>query len=206
MYFVFLSALFLIPVLLIAGLVYAFRKLSPGKFIVLVLLLIAPPFIAYKSYERDFKLGVVPDALNVSSISYSEEESWGFGPGGNEAGIRTYPIPEAISKKIAENGISYFEAMPPNRKKRKGYWQGVYSNWQETPIKTDKYWKPRKGTNSLNIYDYICRYGFCIDIKPSVVAEANAIVNSPGSYYAYGRNGLIIVNPERNLVLFIYNG
>lgn len=211
MYFI-LAALVLIPITIIAALIYAFKKLSRKQFFLLVLLLLAIPYMAFKIHERSFMLGVVPDALQVTSISYSKEESWGFGPGGNEAGIRVYPLRKEISEKIKEEGISFFETMPPNQKERSRYWQGKYEQWSETPIQPDTRWeltddndKPKK-SSSLNIYDYICRYGFCIDIKPSVVEEANAIVNSTGSYYAYGRVGLIIVSPERNLVLYIYNG
>ena len=57
----------------------------------------------------------------------------------------------------------------------------------------------------FDIYNYICMYGFCIDINPSVAIEANEIFNSEGSYYAYG-HGLIIVSPSKKLVLYMYNG
>lgn len=65
---------------------------------------------------------------------------------------------------------------------------------------------PNEKTKTFNIYDYICAYGFCIDIKPEIVEEANWIINSPGSYYAYGRIGVIIVSSERKMILYLYNG
>jgi len=74
------------------------------------------------------------------------------------------------------------------------------------PYQAGERWKQNKKTRRFDIYDYICAYGFCIDIEPAVVDEANSIVNAAGSYYAYGRIGLIIVSPGKRLVLYIYNG
>ena len=45
-----------------------------------------------------------------------------------------------------------------------------------------------------------------MDIDPDIVSMANSIVNSAGSYYAYGRIGLIVVSPEHKLVVYMYNG
>ena len=142
----------------------------------------------------------------MNSVTYNKEESWGFGPGGNEAGIRIYLLPERISSTIKKQGIEFFYNMPQNRSQDGRRWRGLYSNWKETPIKPDKHWVEKKESGQLNIYDYICRYGFCIDIEPAIVKEANYIINTPGSFYAYGRIGLIVVSPERNLVMYLYNG
>ena len=61
-------------------------------------------------------------------------------------------------------------------------------------------------TGGLDIYDYICAYGFCIEIDEAVRTQAMEIVNSKGNYYAYGRIGLIVVSPSKKLVLYMYNG
>jgi len=73
-------------------------------------------------------------------------------------------------------------------------------------MRPDHHWQPNEKTKKYDINDYICAYGFCIDIEPNVVAEANAMVNGAGCYYAYGRIGLIVVCPRKKLVLYIYNG
>lgn len=160
-------------------------------------MIIASPIAAFKIYERDFKLSVVPDALQVSSISYSEEESWGFGPGGNEAGIRVYPLSGEIANQITKRGIEFFNNLPANKDQKKRRWRGRYGTWNETPVKEE---------GDLDIYDYICRYGFCIEIDDTVVAQATDIINSEGNYYAYGRIGLIVVSPSKKLVIYMYNG
>lgn len=108
-----LLALLLIAAAFVGGLVFVYRKLPKPIFIALIVTLIAVPVARFKIYERRFMLTAVPDALDVSTIAYSKEESWGFGPGGNEAGIRVYPLPERVSKEIEARGIDFFNTMPP---------------------------------------------------------------------------------------------
>ena len=206
MLYIILIGFLLITIAIIVGLVYAHKKIPRSYFLLLIFTLIAGPFAAFKVYERNFMLSVVPDALYVNSISYSEEESWGFGPGGNEAGIRIYPLSEQIANEISQRGIEFFNNLPPNQNQQDRKWRGRYETWSQTPISAHKYWKPKGETKSLDIYDYICAYGYCISINPTVVKEANKIVNSEGSYYAYGRIGLIVVSPSKRLVLYMYNG
>ncbi len=205
MIYIILITLLLTLMAIIAGIVFAYKKLARIYFVLMISILIASPVAAFKIYERNFKLSAVPDALKVSSISYSKEESWGFGPGGNEAGIRVYPLSKEIKNQIARHGIEFFNNLPANKNQQNRGWRGRYESWNETPVKEGKYWK-RKGDVGLDIYDYICRYGFCIEIDEAVVVQAADIINSEGSYYAYGRNGLIVVSPAKNLVLYMYNG
>jgi hypothetical protein len=204
-YFLLVSAV-LIPFVLIGVLIYLHGKLPRITFVLLIAVVLGLPYAGYKLYERKFMIEFVPDVLNVSSIKYSQEESWGFGPGGNEAGILIYPLPENVSSNIKKSGLEYFQRMPVNKNQQNRRWRGRYSDWAETPVKPSQRWSESKQTGRFDIYDYICAYGFCINIKQSVVDEANAIVNSPGSFYAYGRIGLIVVSPEKNLVMYFYNG
>jgi hypothetical protein len=206
MQYIILIVVLLIPIAMIAGLVYAYKKLPRAYFLLLIFTLVAGPFAAFKSYEKSSMLSVIPDGLHITAISYSKEESWGFGPGGNEAGIRVYPLSEQIENEISQRGIEFFNNLPPNQDQQDRRWRGSYEAWSQTPINATKYWQVKEETGKLDIYDYICAYGFCIDIKPAVVTEANEIINSEGSYYAYGRIGVIVVSPSKRLVLYMYNG
>lgn len=204
-YFLIVIAL-LIPIAVVGLLVFAYKKLSAKHFLILIALIAGAPYLTYKLYERAFMLEVVPDAFGVTSISYSKEESWGFGPGGNEAGILIFPLPESVSHRIKDHGMDFFKNMPPNKDQQNRSWQGQYSDWEETPIKPGRNWGESKTVGNLDIYDYICAYGFCIEIEPSIIEEANSVINSPGSFYAYGRIGMIVVSPQKNLVMYFYNG
>jgi len=201
-------SLLLILTVTVSCVFYAYKK-TPRSYFLLYLLvaLIGGPFAAFKIYERSFMLSVVPDALRVTSISYSKEECWGFGPGGNEAGIRVYPLPGQVADEISQRGIEFFDNLPPNQNQQKRDWRGIYSNWSQTPINANGRWrKPKKEKGYFDIYDYICAYGLCIDINGMVVKQATEIVNSKGNYYAFGRGGLIVVSPGNKLVLYMYNG
>lgn len=195
-----------IPIAALFGILCAYKKIPRSYFLLLLFTLISIPLVAFKNYERSFALSVVPDALHVKSTSYSKEESWGFGPGGNEAGIRIYPLPSKIADEISQKGMDFFNHLLPNSDQKQREWRGRYEQWSQTPISASSDWKLDKKTGRLNIYDYICAYGFCIDIDDAVVKEATEIINSKGSYYAYGRVGLIVVSPSKKLVVYMYNG
>ena len=75
-----------------------------GAIAVLTLLLL----FSFKLWERSHHLSFVPDGLSVSTILYVEEESWGFGPGGNETGLIVYELPDSTAKEIQKAGIDYF--------------------------------------------------------------------------------------------------
>jgi hypothetical protein len=203
---IFVLAVVFIPIAVFGGLMHAYKKLDHKTFLLLIAFATGLPYLSFKLYEHKFMLEAVPDALNVSSIEYQREKSWGFGPGGNESGVRLYPLPDNVSQSIKARGIKFFQNLPQNKNQQKRDSRGLYSNWAETPVQPNLYWGESKISGNLNVLDYICYYGFCIDVKPSVVEEANSIINRPGSFYAYGRIGLIIVSPEKNLVLYFYAG
>lgn len=198
--------LLLIPIAVAVGGLCAYMILPRLRFLLLIFTLVATPFLASKSYERSFKLGVVPSALQVTSISYSEEKSWGFGPGGNEAGIRIFPLPDEVADDVCKRGIDFFNDLSSNSNTQYDQSGERYEEWHSTPISAGNRWKSSGVAGELDVYDYICAYGFCITIDDAVERQATEIINSKGSYYAYGRSGLIVVSPSKKLVLFMYNG
>ena len=158
----------------------------------------------FEAYERAFHLSFVPDALGVTVMTYSSEESSGFGPGANESGIRVYPLPE-FAVVNARSGLFYFEHMPQNPQDSDRGWRGTYRGWRETPVVVDEQNWPTQGSKPKAL-DYICRYGVCAEVDPALIEEVDAIINSPGSYYAYGRIGVIIVSPSMRMVVYLFNG
>lgn len=174
-----------------------YRKTSIGLCLAVLMALA----MGWKYWELRFALSFVPDALAVSTVSYSKEESWGFGPGGNETGLRLYPLGAQLSKTISEQGVAYFRTMPPNANQAERRWRGAYDQWQPTPITATE---GQPGPFSLEAYK--SQYGFDIDIDPAISKQVNGIVQSPGAYYARGRIGIIVVSPQQRLVIYMYNG
>jgi hypothetical protein len=185
-------------VALVWGSFRASTKRRRNTCVLSLFLLVGVPVGLVGWHQRSFALSVVPDALQVSSIAYAKEESWGFGPGGNEAGVRIYPLKDAVSRDILSKGMQFFLDMPANADQNKRGWRGHYSHWTVTPAFSE--------SGRFDMIEYVCAYGFCIDVDPSIVADVNRILNTPGSYYARGRIGMLIVSPRDNKVIYLYNG
>jgi hypothetical protein len=169
-------------------------------------------FAWFKFSEWKYHLSVVPDALNVSTILYSNEESWGFGPGGNETGIIVYELPDGIAREIQKAGIEYFAKLPQKTENGRN-WHLVYRKWQNTPMQLDLNWadpeidgKTISTPPTQKIENYLNVYGFGIPIDSSIKDEINKAISEPGSYFAYGRIGVLIVVPNARRVIYAYNG
>ncbi len=161
--------------------------------------------ICYNLWEKQRKFSFVPDGLGISTIVYSQEASWGFGPGGNETGIIVYELPDSVSKKIQNEGIEFFNRMPP--KNSSSYdWHGRYEKWESTPILLDGSDNYTNSTKSYEIAKYLNRYGFGIPVDLQVEREINDAISKPGSFVAYGRIGLLIVVPVARRAVYAYNG
>ena len=145
------------------------------KILILGVVLCAIGFTAFKFWEYKFYLNSVPKEFGVYNILYRVEKSWGFGPGGNEIGIRVYELPEKTLRNIEQQGIIYFENLPSNTnggRERRGHFQ----NWSETPIKVTKSWED-KGTQEVlrefdrkppSILNFLSGYGFAAEVDPQI--------------------------------------
>ncbi|HET7268176.1 MAG TPA: hypothetical protein VFJ15_08710, partial [Oleiagrimonas sp.] len=209
------TALFLTVVVAFVGSVcylvgYAWRQWKRRHFVLVTCSVLAVlavlPLLAIRDVARQGALRVVPPALHVDTVAYQKEESWGFGPGGNEAGIRVFPLSDTMARRISAQGMAFFNELPLKKFRFSRDPRSVYSDWRKTPIQADAHWRPQEKTGKYDIYDYICKYGLCIDIDAAEVQRVTRIVNAEGSYYAYGRIGLIVVSPREKLVVYMYNG
>jgi hypothetical protein len=198
-----LISIVLIPIIVITSLFYSHKKLPRPVFWLLLFGLFVVPFGIYKNYEKSFMLSFVPDALQIESISYHEEESWGFGPGGNEAGIRVYRLPSHIADEISKRGIEFFTNMPPNKNQLSRDLRGWFGEWHPTPVVYERR-KSEEKTRALDVCGYLDVFGFCSKVDEAVLKQATEIVNGKGNYYAFGRMGVIVVSPSRKLVLYMF--
>lgn len=143
--------------------------------------------------------------MNISSILYVSEEAWGFGPGANETGIIVYKMPEVVAHELETSGLAYLQALPKNPGRG---WQGRYSQWRLTPVVNDGRWpsaRERGDWVSPGIGDYIFKYVYT-PLDAEVEQMVNEAIFSGGSYYAYGRIGMIILIPHTRRIVYAYNG
>jgi hypothetical protein len=162
-------------------------------------------FASFKLYERQFRLSHVPEGLNVSTILYANDESWGFGPGGNETGLIVYELPDSTAQEIQNSGIEYFAKLPKKARDSRD-WRGRYDTWQSTPILLEGSDSATNKTSSYEIANYLNRYGFGISIDSQIEQEINKAISKPGSFAAYGRTGILIVVPSIRRVVYAYRG
>ncbi len=136
---------------------------------------------------------------------YTEVQSWGFGPGGNETGVVVYALPESISQKIQKNGINQILALPVAENTRESG-PGHYESWQATPLKLEGLDQNLKTVMSDQISHFLNRYGFGVEIDPQIEQQINRSISHSGSFAAQGRNGVLIVSPALGRAFYIFNG
>ena len=162
--------------------------------------------VAYKLAEHHHVMKRMPADLEVSGIIYSTEQSWGIGlPGDNETGIVVYGLPEAIAQRISTEGVAFFNR--PENVERRVDMQRTHETWLETPLAPDKNWTTRDTQpGRITIDDYLDKYGFGIPIDKGVAAMVDEALSAPGSFYSYGRTGLVIVIPKARKAIYVYAG
>jgi hypothetical protein len=175
-------------------------------------------FLAWKAFVYHHHLRFVPEAMNVWWVRYVSEESWGFGPGGNETGIIVYDMPDRVRDALKDNELAWLESLSPPEW---AGWQGRYEEWRTTPIPTTKFARadpaacpPKTSDRYLGFYPngcpsisgYMGAYGFAIPFDREVEEMVNEALFSPGAYYAFGRIGILILIPSRERIVYVYNG
>src|SRR5688572_18709901 len=174
------------------------------QLIIVIAVVIGVPLGGYYLLGYFWRLGFVPQAMGVWNVLYASEQSWGFGPGGNETGIIVYKMPEAVAAELEKDGITYLAHLAEQSNGR-----GRYETWLPTPIVSDQRW-PQGGRGKMEgltwtspgIGDYLFRYGFWIPVDKAVEQMVNDALFRPGSYYAHGRTGMIILAPAARRIVY----
>lgn len=160
----------------------------------------------YRSVEDRFWRDRLPAELGRVSTEYRKTADYGFGPGGNSAGVILYRLPAHSADALLENGIGPLE--PVGARSGSRSWR--FRNWRPTPVVFDERWT-RHGDHLCGqepgIGAFVDYAAFRCDVDPAVVARVNRISSRPGAYYAYGRAGsVILVAPRERLVILAFNG
>lgn len=187
------------------------------RILVGAVLFLAIAILAWNAFLYRHHLRFVPEEMGVWRVRYVAEESWGFGPGGNETGIIVYDLPEATFASLQAHGIDWLRNLPPNSWSG---WQGRYPEWRPTPVPATEFWANPENCapdrsdfyaithhpTCPSIALYMAKSGFWIPFDPEIEKLANDAVFSSGAYYAYGRIGILIVIPAERRLIYLYNG
>jgi hypothetical protein len=205
---IFKLALLLVILFIIAKYIRCMFR-QPGSTIAVSFVLIASCFLFYKAIERKHRLSAVPSELGVKTIIYGEEIIGGFGPGGNETGLIVYKLPDVAADKLSKDGVSYLNGFSYTGKP--AYSHGTYYKWEETPISSRWNWPVQleqsfERTKPPLISDYLGTYGFSIYVDPEIERTIDNTISIPGSYFSFGRTGVIIISPKEKIVIYAYAG
>lgn len=175
---------------------------------------VAAGVLAWKAFVYHHHLRFIPEAMGVWWVRYAVEESWGCGPGGDEAGIVVYDMPDRVREALKENGLAWLETLPPNS------WQtshGYYDTWRNTPVPSTHRWADPAVCPPITsdwyrlTYPYGCpgitgyMGGFGrLPFDREVEEMVNEALFSPGAYYAFGRWGLLVLIPARERIVYVY--
>lgn len=65
--------------------------------------------LAFQIYAHRFKMSFIPDRLTVTDTIYENEKNGGFGPGGNETGVRVYALAEQDAHRLIRANASLLD-------------------------------------------------------------------------------------------------
>ncbi|MHA6914811.1 hypothetical protein ACQUJO_16975 [Ralstonia pseudosolanacearum] len=157
--------------------------------------------------RRQHALSLLPGALGVSSILYSQEYADGYGlPGDASQQFYIYALPERIAIQIQAGGLAFLQASACCTTSQTGGIRRRYE-WHETPMSPTAAWQSNKKSKILDVRDQMCSTEGCImPIAEGVIAQANAIINVPNGFYARDGRSSILVSPTKRLVVYFYSG
>jgi hypothetical protein len=143
----------------------------------------------------------LPREFGRLPVVYSSQETFGFGPGGNETMIVVHRLPADLAASVAAGGVAYLSGLDTSAH--------PVSGWAETPVVLDERWRPDEGSlvdphDPPGIGGFLFRNGWPIPLDKTVEADVNAALFAPGSYIGYGRGSLMLVSPARGIVVFAY--
>lgn len=153
--------------------------------------------------EGAHALRALPPAVGAESIEYSRNETYGFGPGGKETGFNVIRLSETGARRVAEGGIPWLDAQTGGR---------VFPEWAATPVPHDEYWMGRADSAlgafpSPTVEAVLDRYGHGFDLPDAHQTALDAALNASGSFYAFGRGGLVVVIvPPEGLAYVLHAG
>jgi len=150
---------------------------------------------------------MTPPCLGVLKVVYSKEETWGFGPGGNETGIVIFELPHDIANDIEQQGLRFLNQCASTRvvaeSSRKA--RTLYT-WRATPVLVEATGSDMNKVLTQNITEYLNKYGFQIVLERKFEKNIDNALSSPGNWVDDNGSRLIIIMPKASKLVFAYRG
>lgn len=153
--------------------------------------------------ERLHALRALPPTVMAEGVDYARNETYGFGPGGNETGFNVIRLAEAGADLVASGGAEWLNAQPGGR---------IKGGWQATPVPRDDYWMGRPDSAMgawpvPTVQAVLDHNGFGFDLPADHQTALDTALNAPGSFYAFGPGGLVaVIVPKTRRAYVFYAG
>ncbi len=167
----------------------------------LVLLSILLTSVGCDLAERTHALRALPPTVGGVEVIFGRNETYGWGPGGNETGFNVILLSVGGAESVAKGGVPWLNAQ-----------RGGRPEWNQTPVPRDTFWlgRPDHANGAFpnpTVLAILDRYGFGFDLPPDHQTALDAALNAPGSFYAFGRGGLVVVVvPDTRRAYVFYAG
>jgi hypothetical protein len=178
------------------------RKLALRKAAIVLLLLPVLAFGGCNLAERVYALKALPSGTGAWFVTYADNRTYGFGPGGNETGFNVVLLSESGARRVAEGGVAWLNGLSGGR---------IQPDWAETPVPRNETWMGRKNSAAgaypdPTVLAVLNRYGFGFDLAARHQTALDAALNAPGSFYAGGRGVMVVIVPKTLRAYVFYAG
>ena len=159
----------------------------------LLLALAGAGWLGWQEVLRRHHLALLPPALGVTERLVAFEVAYGWGPGGNEAGVILYRMPEALAVALLD-GAEPADSL----------------DWQSTPFvaegPSDGALGPCEGDACARIERFLWRYGHGVDLPHDVQEMVDRALIAPGNRVGVTRSGLVLLISGEKRVVYAYAG
>lgn len=145
-------------------------------------------YLAYKVFERQYAIDLLPAGIEPAGVLLLSAES-----GGREGcGAAVFRLSKQTRARVQQEGLAFLQMA----RQARGYDEHYYSYgpWQATPV-PDSYIS-EGGWLSL----------WCAEAGPSLARRIHAAMQRPGAFYSIKDEGMLLIIPEEGLIVFGYYG
>ncbi|MGO1068148.1 hypothetical protein [Lysobacter sp. CA199] len=147
-------------------------------------------YITFCLWEAWWMAGVIPEPLGISHPVFIDGISdWREG-----CGIAVFRMDRRTARAISNQGLSFFRNVRHSRK-------------AHDPCHTFEAWQPTPHVPDLTDDQSLLSLGLtCADADPALAEELEEAVRAPGNFHANGPEKVLVVFPEKRLIVLSYYG
>lgn len=146
---------------------------------------------------------IFPPTIEATGIKVVLSAKNGFGLNAEGAAFSVLSLSDSTAQRIADDGIPWLNAQSGG---------ALRPDWQPTPVPQNTLWmgtaEAATGQHTApTILAWRDQYGPGLAISGDPLAAIDAALNAPGSFYAFGSDGMVaVVVPETRRAYVFFTG